>query len=171
MAQHARPHWYTHIEYERPRLSSVVRGLGRRPFPTSPIRAPTSHPPEDALPPGVDQAEQEHADEHAHLDEAGAGVALELRGPREDEDSLDVEQDEEKRKDVVPDLALRPAIADRIDAALIGDVLLRKRPGGAKQASEGEQESHQADGRSHEDGDREVAPQELGHRGGDATTG
>ena len=45
--------------------------------------------------------------------------------PREDEDGLDVEHHEEQGKDVVADLALRPARADRVDAALIGDELLR----------------------------------------------
>ena len=27
MAQQARPHWYTHIEYDRPRFNSVVSDL------------------------------------------------------------------------------------------------------------------------------------------------
>src|SRR5215204_4261667 len=36
MAQQARPHWYTHIEYDRPRLSSLVIGPGRRSRSTRP---------------------------------------------------------------------------------------------------------------------------------------
>ena len=56
-------------------------------------------------------------------------VGLEPGGPREDEHGLDVEQDEEQGEDVVADLALGPAEAHRVDARLVGEVLLRL-PGG-----------------------------------------
>ena len=44
-----------------------------------------------------------------HLDEAERAVASRADGPREDEDGLDVEHDEEQGEDVVADLALGPA--------------------------------------------------------------
>ena len=52
-----------------------------------------------------------------------ASRALEHRGPREEEDALDVEDDEQERVDVVADLRLAPALADRVHAALVGGEL------------------------------------------------
>ena len=92
--------------------------------------------------------------------------SLELGGPREDEDGLDVEDDEEQGEHVVADLALRPPIAHRVDAALVRDRLLRARPVWPKQAAEPEQDRHEQHGSRDEDGHGEVAPEELGHRGG-----
>ena len=37
MAQHARPHWYTHSEYLRAVFSSLVSGFGSLPLSTRPI--------------------------------------------------------------------------------------------------------------------------------------
>ena len=70
MAQQARPHWYTHSEYERPRLNSVVSGLGMRPLSTRPMR---SHPAQHALAPRVHEAEEQDEHEDAHLDQPEAG--------------------------------------------------------------------------------------------------
>src|SRR4029079_7694778 len=114
MAQHARPHWYTQREYLRAVLSSLVSGCGTLPLSTSPIRS--LDPTEDALTPGVEESEGEDHDEDGHLDQAEDVVDLEANRPREDEHGLDVEQHEQDRKDVVADLALRPAVADGIDA-------------------------------------------------------
>src|SRR6185436_15362664 len=103
MAQPARPHSYTHREYFRLMLSRLVSGLGRRPFSTRPISA--SHPPQHALAPGVDEAEEQDEHEEAHLDQAEAAVDLELGGPGEDEHRLHVEHHEEQGEHVVADLA------------------------------------------------------------------
>src|SRR3546814_5583398 len=64
----------------------------------------------------VHEAQGEDGDEHEHLDQAEHLVLLEPGRPREDEDRLDVEHDEHQGEDVVADLALRPHVADRIDA-------------------------------------------------------
>src|SRR3954466_14888512 len=101
----------------------MVSGFGSRPRSTRPISA--SHPPQNALAPGVDEAENEHEHEGRHLGEPESAISLETGRPREDEDGLDVEEHEQQGEDVVTDLALRPPVADRVDAALVRDVLLR----------------------------------------------
>src|SRR3954454_2187409 len=138
MAQHARPHWYTHMEYRRAVLSSLVSGFGILPLSTRPIRWCPSRldPTEHTLAPGVEQAQGEDGDEDQHLDETEHVVGLEVDGPREDEHGLDVEQHEEQGEDVVADLALGPAGADRVDPGLIGDVLLGLRTGRPHEAAE-----------------------------------
>src|ERR1700760_3923474 len=57
-------------------------------------------PPEHSLFPGVDQAEQEHEYEHAHLYETITHIALEAGGPRKDEDGFDVDHHEQQGEDV-----------------------------------------------------------------------
>src|SRR6187200_2347805 len=106
MAQHARPHWYTHTEYERPRLNRAVSGFGSRPFSTMPMVTSRLDPPENALAPGVHQPEQQDEDEHTHLHETEAGIGLELCGPGKDEHRFDVEHHEQQGEQVVADLAL-----------------------------------------------------------------
>src|SRR4029077_15817120 len=78
----------------------------------------------------------------------------------------DVEDDEEQREHVVPHLALRPAVAHRVDATLVRDRLLRARAPRSKEAAEPEEHRHETHGGGDEDGNEEVAPKELGHRGG-----
>ena len=51
--------------------------------------------------------------------EAEPAVALDRCRPREDEHRFDVEDHEQQGEDVVPDLALRPSVADRIDAGFV----------------------------------------------------
>src|SRR5690349_15167577 len=117
MAQQARPHWYTQSEYLRLMFKRAVRGLGTRPFSTRPISATParpplaaevakpagSHPPQDALAPGVHEPEHEHEHENEHLDEPVPPVGVQLRGPREDEHRLHVEDDEQEGEHVVAD--------------------------------------------------------------------
>src|SRR6478736_3125328 len=143
-------------------LNKVVNGLGIRPRSTIPMRR--LHPPEDALLPGVDQAEQQHADEHAHLDETEAGVALELRGPGEDEHGLDVEDHEHQGEHVVADLALRPALTDRVDAALVRDHLVGRGLDRPDQGGDTEQQPTEEQGDRPDPDDGEVAEQEVRHR-------
>src|SRR4051794_20604983 len=102
MAQHARPHWYTHMEYRRAVVKSVVSGFGIFPLSTSPIGL--LDPAQHALAPCVEQAQGEDGDEDEHLDETEHVVGLEPGRPREDEHGLDVEEHEQDREDVVADL-------------------------------------------------------------------
>ena len=93
-----------------------------------------------------------------------AAVTLELRGPREDEHGFHVEDHEQQREHVVADLALRPAAADGVDAALVGERLLAGRVAWAHQCRDAEQQSGEQQGDRPEPDDREVVAQEVGHR-------
>src|SRR4051794_15752570 len=121
IAQHARPHWYTHRLYERPRLNNDVNGLGMRPLSTNPM---SSYPTQHALAPRVHEPKEQNEHEDTHLDQAETGVPLQLRRPRKDEHCLYVEDDEEQGEDVVTDLALRPSFADRVHTTLVRGQLL-----------------------------------------------
>ena len=69
MAQHARPHWYTHSEYFRLRLSRLASYRGIRPFSTMPISR--SHPSQDPFAPGVDETENQDEQEDGRQDDLG----------------------------------------------------------------------------------------------------
>ena len=73
-------------------LNNEFNGFGNLPRSTRPMLL---HPPQNALAPGVNQAQQQDEDENAHFNETKTGVALKLCGPGEDEDRLDVKDDEE----------------------------------------------------------------------------
>ena len=100
-----------------------------------------SHPPQYALAPGVDQAQEQNEDKDAHLNQAETCVALKLSGPREDEDRLYVKDDEEQSEDVVPNLALRPTFANRINTALICQLLFTSWLDGAEQGRDPQQKA------------------------------
>src|SRR5262245_13566329 len=90
----------------------------------------TSRPGEYPLPVGVQDADGDEREEDEHFDERGRA---ETRGredgrPREQEDGVDGEDHVEVGEDVVAHLRLGPALADRVDAALVGGELLRGRP-------------------------------------------
>src|SRR6478735_2271809 len=79
-------------------------------------------PAQEAAATGVHQAHEDDADEDGDLDQrrdAEVGVAQD-QGPREEVDRVDGEDDVEERERDVPDLALGPADADRVDARLVG---------------------------------------------------
>ena len=108
-----------------------------------------------------------------HLDQAEDAERLEAHGPREDEDGLDVEHHEEQGEDVVADLALgdQPR-ADGVHAALVVDVLLRLRAVGPQQLAEPSmQADHEHEARRPEDGDDEVAAEEVRHRRAEPSDG
>src|SRR3546814_18268471 len=92
----------------------------------------------------VPEAQGEDGDEHEHLDQAEHLVLLEPGRPREDEDRLDVEHDEHQGDDVVADLALRPNVADRLDAGLVVAVLARLVAGGPDPRAEAQHTSQAA---------------------------
>ena len=99
----------------------------------------SGRPAQQATAPGVDQAHEDDADEDDHLDEGGdAEVRVaDHQGPREEVDRVDGEHDVEEGEGDVPDLALRPAHPDRVDARLVGaQPLLGDRAGGDQAAGD-----------------------------------
>ena len=95
-----------------------------------------------------------------------AAVPLELGGPREDEHRFHVEHHEEQGEDVVADLALRPAVAHRVDAALVGDAASAAWAcSGRTQAADPEQQAGQQQGDRPEPDHGEVVAKKVGHRG------
>ena len=168
MAQQARPHWYTQREYLRLTLSSAVSGFGSLPFSTSPMSSSlpcSSDPTQQSLAPGVEEAQSEDEDEDGHLDEAEHAVGLESGGPREDEHCLHVEEHEHEGEHVVPDVRLAPAVALRVDAALVVHDLLDGGSLRAEQAAEPDEDADQHDGEAAEDNDHQPVSEELGHEG------
>src|SRR3546814_6209771 len=113
----------------------------------------------------VPEAQGEDGDEHEHLDQAEHLGLLEPGRPREDEDRLDVEHDEHQGEDVVADLALRPHVADRIDAGLVVEVLARLAAGGPDERAEAQHAGQERDRQATEDGNRKVITEELRHGG------
>ena len=97
-----------------------------------------------------------------HLDQAEPAEAVDVDRPREDEDGLDVEDDEEQRVDVVADVRLAEQ-RQRVGARFVGDVLLVLRVRGSQQAGRSEHGSDHDECRHHEDGDGQILPVELGH--------
>ena len=71
---------------------------------------------------------------------------------------LDVEDDEQEPVDVVADLALRPALADRVDAAFVREVLVADRPPGRDEPCGPERHDDEPDAG---DQDREDDPVRL----------
>ena len=116
MAQQARPNWNSHKEYFRDQFRSQVTGFGHAELLDYSHRM-------NSLADGVHQAQDQDVDEDEHLDEAEGAETLEHDGPREDEHRLHVEDDEEKPVDVIANVGLIPARADRVDPALIGELL------------------------------------------------
>ena len=103
MAQHARPNWKSHSEYDLDQFRSQVTGLGVPNRCAIPIGL---FPFEDSLADGVDEAEQEDEDERTHLNQAEPAERSGIHRPRKDEDGFDVEDDEQQAEDVVPDVGL-----------------------------------------------------------------
>src|SRR5690606_17199492 len=110
-------------------------------------------------------------DEDEHLDEAEHPVGLEAGRPREDEQGLDVEHDEEQGEDVVAHLALGPGGADGVRARLVADVLALLRPPGPQGPGDQQEQPEQHEAEADEDADGQVVAKEvaerIGHRPGD----
>src|SRR6266511_839198 len=133
IAQHANPKFITHSEYFRPQFRMNLTGCGTGTLSrmltwlsSSLVSGPLEHP----LSIGVQETQREDEHEDGHLDNGLVGEALEDRRPREQEDALDVEDHEQERVDVIPDLGLAPALPNRVDPALVGGELLRDLPSG-----------------------------------------
>ena len=123
-----------------------------------------SHPPQDALAPGIDQAQEQYENEDSHFNQAETRVALELSGPREDEDRLYVKDDEEKGKDVVANLALRPTFTNPFKTALVCQLLVSSWLDWAEEGRDPEQKARDQDGRKAKPDHGEKRPQERRHR-------
>src|SRR3546814_15676053 len=65
------------------------------------------------------KAEQQHAHEDAHLDQAEHAQLAEHCGPRDDEDDFQVEDDELDGDEVVADVELHPRVLERGEAAFV----------------------------------------------------
>ena len=102
------------------------------------------------------------SDEHGHLDQAEPPERVDVDGPREDEDRLDVEDDEEQGVHVITDVHLAEQ-RQRIGARFVGDVFVVL---GHFRAQEPRDAQHRADHHERgqdEDRDGEILPVELGH--------
>src|SRR3546814_6640922 len=72
-----------------------------------------SLPFQGSLFPDVNETEQQHPDEDAHLDQAKHAQLAEHGGPRADEDDFQVEDDERDGDEVVADAELHPRVLKR----------------------------------------------------------
>src|ERR671917_1479548 len=141
MAQQASPNVIGHSADLRPQLTSPRTGFapitGAATFRRSALKIESTVvstmpswcsamlcPFEGALAPGVVVADDEDADEDEHLDEGELGegevVAHVDDGPRQQEDGLHVEDEEEHRDDVVAHGETVVRLCDGVDAALVG---------------------------------------------------
>src|SRR5918998_2006533 len=129
MAQQASPKVAGHSELLRDQLttfSTLVRTMPLGIFSSRPMAClPPSLrlvPLEPAATPDVGVGDEHGADEQGHLDQAEQAQGVEGDGPRDQEDHLDVEDDEEHGGQV--ELHREPATAHRLgrrlDAALVG---------------------------------------------------
>src|SRR5579884_506958 len=85
------------------------------------------NPPDDSLPPGIDQTQRQHGDEEDDLDEAEETKLLEDHCPGENEDDIHVEGDEEQRKDIERQRILNPRRTDGCLAGFVGRELIFRR--------------------------------------------
>src|SRR5919107_6459934 len=124
MAQQARPNVAGQSDDLRVQLTSFSTVVSRTPlgsFSSRPIRAPLV-PLEPAATPHVGVRDEHRADEDDHLDQPEDAERVVRDRPRVEEDDLDVEDDEEHRRQVVLDREPAPGerLVDRLDAALVG---------------------------------------------------
>src|SRR4029077_21018213 len=109
-----------------------------------------------ALLPGVVVADDEDEDEDEHLDQAEQQQLIEDDGPREHEDRLDVEDDEQHRDQVVADTVPVARVGCRFDAAFVGLQLHLVVLARVNQAREYEGKDGKTRSDDKEDGDRNV---------------
>src|SRR5690606_26130959 len=117
---------------------------------------PGSLPFERSLLPHVDEAEQEHAGEQAHLDQAQRAKLTEHRGPGHDEDDFQVEDDELDRDEVVAHVELHARVLERVEAALVRRQLLAGWTLGAEEVTDHQQRGADTGGNDQEQQGRQV---------------
>src|SRR3954468_5536503 len=121
MAQQARPKVAGHSEDFRVQLTSFSTVVSRTPlgsFSSSPMSVPF----QSAAAPYVGVGDEHGGDEDDHLDQPEDPEPVVGDRPGVEEDDLDVEDDEEHRRQVVLDWepAPRQRLVDRLDPALVG---------------------------------------------------
>src|SRR3954463_3938584 len=124
MAQQARPNVAGHRDDLRVQLTSFSTLVSRTPlgsFSSSPIVSSLSAPLEPAAPPDVGVRDEHGDDEEDHLDQPEDAQRVVVNRPRVEEDDLDVEDDEEHRRQVVlhRETAAGERLVDRLDPALV----------------------------------------------------
>src|SRR5206468_2804204 len=67
------------------------------------VRPASELPLEGARPPGIEIPDDQDEQEDEHLHQTEHGEPVERNRPREDEDRLDIEDDEQHRDEVIPD--------------------------------------------------------------------
>src|SRR5437764_124906 len=160
IAQQARPNCAGHTEFFRAMLSSFATVVSRIPsgsFSSSPMR---SVPLESAATPDIGVDDEHREDEQDHLDQTEHAELVERDRPRVEEDDLDVEDDEQHRRQVVlhRELVTAERLRRRLDAALIGLELRPVEPlrPGQRSGDHGEDGETGAENKKDEDGDHVV---------------
>src|SRR5437879_2666777 len=134
-AQHARPNVTGHSDPVLDQLISLSRLVVTKPSSKTPSITLTvrtsrlSFPVQRALFPFVDKSDRQNGQEQHHPPEAGAPRAqiAQGRAPRKQERDFQVEQDEQDRYQVIPDVELHSRIFERFETALVGRQFLRVR--------------------------------------------
>src|SRR3989304_3108757 len=182
MAQQARPNCTGQIELlraqamTRPALvvsnwrSSIFTSSGETPSPLvpgtgiptpQPLR-PHPPPPRPLLPlqgpplPGVDEPDEQHAEEDQHLHQPDHAQIAKGHRPRVEEYRLDIKQDEEHRDQVVADGDAFPRAADGPDAGFVGFIFGHRGAPPAQERVRAQQGCSQQHGQEEVDEDREV---------------
>src|SRR5664280_1112086 len=123
----------------------------------------SSEPPEQPAARGVGQAYQEHQDEDGHLGQRGpaeAGTA-DHSGPRKEVDRVNGKDDVEERVEEVADVGLGPALADGVNATLVGRELRSR----GRTGSEYQTGSHRCNEEEHARQNDSSDSQIWGHTG------
>src|SRR5690606_28769579 len=124
-------------------LMKIAPSAGRRGAPR------TSFPVQGALHPLVDETDDEDGEEHHHGGETEEPDRVEGNRPREKEGDLEVEQDEQDRDQVVPDVELHAGVFEGFEAALVGGEFLGIGAVGAEDPADQQRADAHTD--SHED--------------------
>src|SRR5215207_6048968 len=168
MAQQARPNVAGHSDDLRVQLTSFSTLVSRTPlgsFSSSPIGLLLSVPFQSTPPPDVGVRDEHGDDEDDHLDQPEDAQRLVVHGPRVEEDDLDVEDDEEHRRQVVLDREAAPGegLVDRLDAALVGLELGPVVPARPDVRGGGDREQRERRGQGEEPDDRDVVREHQRH--------
>src|SRR6476620_5575411 len=169
IAQQASPNCIGQIEERRAQLMTestvVVRTLSSKRLSTMPMLPvrPSLCPVERFALPDVEIPDHEDHEEYEHLHEAEEPEPVEQHGPREEEDRLDVEHDEEDGNQEVPDgKAGVERQAGRGDPGFVGLELRRVRASRLDRLGDENRRQRQSCREQTQDENRKV----IGHLGG-----
>src|SRR6266850_319297 len=136
-------------------------GAGSMYGPSTSCSPAVSIPVEGATPPAVQEARQEHADEHRHLDEAVKTQIAEDGRPGVQERRLDVEQDEQHRHHIEADGVALAGRLDGIHTAFVGTEVRAALPGIAEPCRKTEEGARKHRGGDELKADRHVVDHAL----------